>query len=371
MSARLLLPALLLASLLPAQSPADALFSRAAGLHQSGKLAEAETAYKQYLQKYPPKAEVLANLGVLLARREAFSEAITYYRKALALDRSLTPLHLNLGLSYFKSGRFADALPELELFLQANSGHRQALQLRAMALLEVDRFDDAAQAFSALLPASDSTISLGLATAYIRLGRQAEAQRILEPLLSANNDAQVQLTFGQALFSEGRLAESLAAFERARQLNPKLPQVRLHIGSVYWRQKKTADAIDHWRAEYQAAPESFLPVYTLGSALAAAEVPGAEATALLRKAVRLKPAHAQANYQLAKLLWQTAKSKEAVSYLERATAADPDFRQAHYLLATVYQALGDRTAAAREFAAVKRISEKDLSRQQDLFSEQP
>jgi superkiller protein 3 len=321
--------------------------------------------------KYPPKAEVLANLGALLARREAFAEAIVHYKSALKVHPSLAPLRLNLGLAYFKSGRFAEAVPEFESYLRAQPAHRQAQQLRAMSLLEIERFAEAAEAFRALLPSADASIALGLATANIRMGRVAEAQQILEPLLAANNDAQVLLTFGQALFSEGRLEDALASFERAMQLNPQLPLVRLHIGSVYWRKKQTAAAIAQWREEYRMAPESFLPVYTLGAALAAGVPPPAEAAALLRKAVRLKPGHAQANYQLAKLLWQTAKSKEAVSYLERATAADPDFREAHYLLATVHQAMGNREAAAREFAAVKRISEKELSRQQDLFSEQP
>src|SRR5262245_22420741 len=126
-----------------AQSAADALFEHGRAAQVAGRLDEAEAAYSDYLQRYGDKPEVLANLGALLARRENYPEAIRRYQQALKLDPSLAPLHLNLGLAYLKQAQPVPAIVEFDLFLKAQPGQRQALQLRAMALLEAERYAEA------------------------------------------------------------------------------------------------------------------------------------------------------------------------------------------------------------------------------------
>lgn len=333
-------------------------------------MAEAEAGYRDYLRRYGARAEVLANLGALLARKEDFAGAIRHYEQALKLDPSLTPLHLNLGLAHFKQGRAVEAIAAFDRFLQAQPGHRQATQLRAMALVEAGRFAEAETAYRALGDGGDASVALGLATALLRQQKTAEARAILDPLIARGDSPELQLTLGQALLNEGRLDEALAALERARALSPEFPALRLHIGSAYWRQRKTDAAIAEWRAELAARPQSFEAAYTLGAALAFNPAAHAEAERLLRAALALRPRNAQVNYQLAKLIWQKSKSQEAAVLLDRATQADPEFREAFFLQGTVLQARGRRTEAARAFARVKQLSERDVARQRDLFSEQ-
>jgi len=51
-------------------------------------------------------------------------------------------------------------------------------------------------------------------------------------------------------------------------------------------------------------------------------------------------------------------------------AGRPEYRETFFLQGTVLQALGRRTEAARALARVKQLSERDVARQRDLFSEQ-
>lgn len=347
---------------------AGALFEKARAAQVAGRLEEAESSYRQYLKQYRPTPEVLANLGALLARRENYSEAIRYYEQALKLDPSLTPLHLNLGLAHFKQGRPAPAIAEFDLLLKTDPTNRQAAQLRGMALLEAERYVEAEQQFRELMP-GDLSILLGLSTALLRQGKSGEARAVLEPVLSRTDSADVQLTLGQALLNDGQINEALAAFEQARKLNPNLPLLRLNIGAAYWRQRKTEEALAEWRAEYQANPNSVESIYTLGAALALNAASAAEAERLLRKAVAMRPNNARANYQLAKLIWQTSKNREAAVFLDRATKADGEFREAFILYGTVLQSLGRKPEAAQAFARAKQLSEQEVSRQRDLFSE--
>jgi len=337
---------------------------------RTGRLAEAEGAYRQHLKAQPNHVEALANLGAVLSRREEYSLAIQQYRRALQLRPGLAPLHLNLGLAYFKMRDWAAAVGEFDAFLQAQPGHRQSMQLRALSLLELQQYTAAAKAFEGLQAGGDASISLGLATAYLRSGKAAEAQKILEPLLEQGNSAEVLLTLGQALFVEDRLDEARDALRKAFALQPGLPSLRLHLGAVNWRQRRRPEAMAEWRAELKAHPNNAEAQFTLGAALAMSGGDKIEAERWLRASLAQKPKHARANYQLGKLVWQK-RSAEAVKCLERSIAADPDYREAHYLLGRVYQDLGRKAEAAREFAVVQRLAAKELSTQQELFSEQP
>lgn len=348
---------------------ADAVFERARAAQQAGKLAEAEAGYRDYLKRFAPRAEVLANLGALLAGRENYAEAIRYYEQALKTDASLTPLHLNLGLAYFKQGQFERAIPEFDRFLKGAPSHRQAMQLRAMALVEAERYSDAEAQYRALTP-GDVSVSLGLAMSLLRQQKTAEAKALMEELVSRGDSAEVELVFGQALLDEGRDDEALAAFQRAARINPQLPRLRLSIGAVYWRQRKTDEALAAWREELQANPRSFEAQYTLGAALALNEKEQAQSEKLLRQALQQKPRNARVNYQLAKLVWRTRKGPEPATLLERATQADRNFREAFFLYGTVLQAQGNKAGAQKAFARVKELSERELSQQRDIFLEQ-
>lgn len=341
-------------------------FDTARALQEAGKWTEAEQAYRALIRKGPATAEVHANLGAVLARLERYDDAIAQYRTAQKLAPALAPLHLNLGLAYFKSGRPADAIASFDNYLKRNPSHRQARQLRAMSLLEVDRLADAASAFAALLPSEDVSIRLGLATAYARMGKTAESRAAIEPVLARNDSAEAELILGQAMLDDGDPAAALLAFERAGRLNATLPGLRVYRGVALWQQRKTDEAMYEWRAALAANPSDGQPAYLLGAALAMSSR-SAEAEPLLRRAIELKPRHAPSLYQLAKLIWSQSKSKEAAAFLERAISIHPNYREAHYLLGTIYRASGRREDAAREFAIVQKIAQEGLRKSEDLF----
>jgi tetratricopeptide (TPR) repeat protein len=336
---------------------------------RAGRLAEAEQAYKLHLKANPNDAQALANLGAVQARREDFGAAIVSYQRALKAAPNLTPIYLNLGLAHYKSRQWAQARAAFEAFLKVQPAHRQTQQLRALALLELEAYAEAVTAFEALTPTNDATILIGLATAYTKSNRPADAQKLLGPLLEQGTSPELQLTLGQAYFAEGQDTDAMAAFQKARALNPALPTLGLNIGAVLWRQRKLPEAVAEWRAELQRFPANAEANFTLGAAVALTGGDPKESEQLLRKALALKPNHPRANYQLAKLVWQQRKAPEAIPCLERAVKNDPDLREAYYLLGRVYQETGRKADAQRVFARVKALSEKARSQQLDLFSE--
>jgi tetratricopeptide (TPR) repeat protein len=67
-------------------------------LHEAGKLAEAETAYRQALDVFGPDPLLLYNLGVLLEDLGRKAEAAQAYRAALEGDPGMADCHYNLAL---------------------------------------------------------------------------------------------------------------------------------------------------------------------------------------------------------------------------------------------------------------------------------
>src|SRR5580658_11140495 len=93
----------------------------AASLEQQGKTTEAEEAWKSVSNAQPANPLPLAHLGLLEARQEHYTQAIAYYRKAIALSPNLPGLHLNLGLAYFKNGEYKRAIEIFTPLLKAQS----------------------------------------------------------------------------------------------------------------------------------------------------------------------------------------------------------------------------------------------------------
>src|SRR5262245_42130767 len=189
-------------SLVAAPPDERALFDKARTLEQSGDWAGAEAVYRSLLKQNPGSAEALGNLGVVLAQQAKYDAAAEAYRRALRLRPSLAALHLNLGLAYYKAEQREPAIEQFRNYLQEDPTHRQARQLLAPALLETDHTQEAARIFESLQPSDDFAIRLGLATAYVRLHRAAEAQRLLEPWLGREDSPEALVVLGQAFLAD-------------------------------------------------------------------------------------------------------------------------------------------------------------------------
>ena len=83
---------------------------RGYGLHEAGKLTEAEAVYREALDTWGPDALVFYNLGVLLEDLGRKPEALQAYQAALGADPYMADCHYNLALLFDELGRGQDAI---------------------------------------------------------------------------------------------------------------------------------------------------------------------------------------------------------------------------------------------------------------------
>ena len=144
----------------PATPPAEVVvdpLSRALELHNAGQLDEALAAYQEILLVEPANQYALYNIGLINQTRGDNEVAIEYYDRALAADSTLTVAAYN----------------------------------RALALRDVGRLDESAEAFEALL------------------------------LIDGENVG-VLYNFGNLLISQGDVVRGTELVNRAIELDPSL-----------------------------------------------------------------------------------------------------------------------------------------------------
>ncbi len=83
---------------------------RGYALHQAGKLADAESVYRDALETWGPDALLLYNLGVLLEDLQRKPEALQAYQAALGADPTIADCHYNLALLFEELGRGQEAI---------------------------------------------------------------------------------------------------------------------------------------------------------------------------------------------------------------------------------------------------------------------
>jgi tetratricopeptide (TPR) repeat protein len=98
----------------------------------SGVSAEEKRQAEEYVSRLSPAiADAYNNLGVIAASAGNFSEALAYFRRAGAWDRTIEGLDRNLARAAYLGQHYEEAVPALQRYLQKHPDDawaRQALQ---------------------------------------------------------------------------------------------------------------------------------------------------------------------------------------------------------------------------------------------------
>lgn len=102
----------------------------AKSLHQRGRIAEAEKAYRAILALEPKQAEAAYLLGVLLLQQHKFEAAERQIAKAIDLQPAAPMLHYNRGVALQHLGRAKDALASFNSAIALKPDYELALAQR-------------------------------------------------------------------------------------------------------------------------------------------------------------------------------------------------------------------------------------------------
>jgi tetratricopeptide (TPR) repeat protein len=352
----------------------------AAGLvhHQGGRLARAETLYRETLALKPDHADALHLLGVIasqigrhdiavdligraiahnrssslyycnhglaLAGLRRFEEAVESYDRALSLRQGGEAL-FNRGVALQALGRFAEALESYERLLKESAGHAPALCNRGLVLDQLGRLDDALTSYDRALAAQPNFVEAlsNRGNLLSRLGRLSEALANFDCALAVrSNHAEVLYNRGNALVALGRPEDALDAYGRALLAKPDYAEALCNHGAALAALGRNDEALASYDHALAVAPDFSEALSNRGNALKALGRLD-EALVSYDRASRVRPGDAQALFNRGAILHELKRFDLALASYDRALAARPDHAEA----------LSNRGAALRELGRLE------------------
>lgn len=182
---------------------------RGLAAQQSGRLAEAEAAYRAVLDQEPDNADALHLLGLVEAQRGDLGSAVRLLKQATALRPDMALFHNNLGKALDESGDLPGATACFRKAVALAPNYVPALMNLASALRSVGRFE-AERAYRQVLAISPT---------------HAGARRALaEMLQKTGRPAEARATFAKALADEPGDAGCYRSLLTAALYDPALGQ---------------------------------------------------------------------------------------------------------------------------------------------------
>ncbi|MSU59275.1 MAG: tetratricopeptide repeat protein [Pedosphaera sp.] len=160
---------------------------------------------------------------------------------------------------------------------------------------------------------------------------------------------------GYHLFTQGKVAEAIAEYEAALEINPTYTDAHSNLGRALAAQERHAEAATHFEAVLQLLPDDVIAHNNLGNVLALLGR-HEEAITHFRAALTAKPDHAAAQNNWALSAEELGRPAEAVEHYRDALRINPDFTAALNNLAWILATHPD--AKLRDGAAAVELAER-------------
>ena len=190
------------------------LLERADRHHRAGDLAAAEGLYRQVLADKPDDLVALSQLGALCAQGQRYVEAVPLLERALTVDPTHGPTHMNLGVIHAAEGRLE----------AADASFRQGAEVEP----------------------NDPETQKNYGTWCQKRGRLDDAAMALERGLAAAPRDQVrQCLLGQVYGQLGQLERARDRFEQALTIFPDDVELHAHLGALLATRGQSDAALTH------------------------------------------------------------------------------------------------------------------------------
>lgn len=189
------------------ESNIESLIQIAMQKHKSNQLDEAESIYKQILQKQPNSTKIWFALGNLYQVQGLLPEAEQAYRQAVSLQPDAVSIYNNLGYTLQQQSKYDEAI----------SCYQKALELQP-----------------------------NCTEASVNLGNTLRAQGQLSPEKRLYYAA-LNHQLGLGLKKAGDLKNAEACYNRAIELNPNCGEAYISLGEIYQMQQNLKEAVAAYR----------------------------------------------------------------------------------------------------------------------------
>ena len=300
------------------------------------------------------------NIGLLRAERQDFSAAARHFAMAAKMNPHLERINYNLGLAYYKSESYKEAVAALESELKADPANLPAQQLLGMSYFLTHNYPEAAALLTEILEVKPNEVTLyyPLALSLSKEGKKDAVNRVIGQMVTRGVDSpQVHILLGQAYYEQNDTAKALEELQTALSLNKRVNLAHFYSGMIYLKMGKLDEATREFEAELDLNPGDTEAKYHLAYVLLARQ-DTPRGIKLLREVIQAKPDFGNARFELGKVLLQQGDVRAAVDSLELAAKLEPGQAHVHYQLGRAYIAAGRHGEGESQFEISRQLKEK-------------
>ncbi|MFM2413640.1 MAG: hypothetical protein RJB05_816, partial [Armatimonadota bacterium] len=202
--------------------------------YRQGDYAKALVAFRRVTELKPADASGHLNLGLAYTRRNQDTDALASCKRAVTINPKLTAGWISIAQLELKANKAALALAASLKAVGLEPRNIDALLVQAQAAVAAKRDDDAQATYGAI--------------ADIYASPDAPAAQKVDPSARYNQ--------GVLLVRLNRLADALAAFEVAAQIDPKHADTSQNIGTVLYSLGRYPEALTKFQAAAEQDPKS-------------------------------------------------------------------------------------------------------------------
>lgn len=295
-------------------------FQIASGLHNEGRLRDADGLYQFIVAVAPCHYDALFRSGTLRARANQMEDAVALFRRAIAARPESLDARCALGLALSALGRRDEGLACYREALAIDPRHAGTLNALGTALHAVGQTD-------------------------------AAVVHLTRAIAVMPDHADAHFTLANILQSRGHFQEALAHYGRVLALEPKNHAAHSNVGTVLQKLGRFDDAVVLYKHALTINPEFADAWYNLGTVCLALDR-NEEAIAHSERALLLDPSMALAHNNIGVALQNLGRLEEAGQAYEKTLQLAPRNAMAHLNLAYLRRFTpGDpRIAALRALA---------------------
>ncbi len=278
------------------------------------------------------------------------------------------PIVFDRGRAAYDSRRYDAAIAEFQSALALCPQRGKALQALGQAQLMAQRLDDAAATLQQLarLEPQNATARKLLGDALYLSGKEVEAEQSLKEAIAldpANESALYALA--RIYYQQNRFSEAVGYYQKVLELDPKNYRAHDNLAVCYGAMYRDAEALKHFFKALELVQKDH-PEYDWAHANLAEfflkRNQYEKAFQLAAEAAHRNPNSARNCFLTAKALVGLNKEELSVRWLECAVRIDPNYREAHYLLARAYQKVGRKEDSERELEKFRELAQTPSAR---------
>jgi tetratricopeptide (TPR) repeat protein len=184
--------------------------------HRAGRLADAETIYRQILAQLPNHADAHHLLGVLASQAGRMDLAVEHIRRAVDINPDTAEFHLNFGEILRQTGNLDEALVHVRRAIELRPTMPGCYSNLGMVLNDKGLTNEALEAYrkAAEMNPADPAAVVNLGSGYWEMDRYEDALACFQRAIALDpNCSDARWSAARVLLQLGRLKEGWEEFE--------------------------------------------------------------------------------------------------------------------------------------------------------------